>query len=118
MDGLLNDVVQIQEAVDESGIPNPEPELPIFEELGEPAYVPAIPKTGGLDERKKKKKAVPSAGFKEIMGKIEDGAVDAVEVWPIPEPFWPSQSQQVVILLFFPPSSSSFFSSFFSFFSY
>lgn len=49
--------------------------------------------TGGLDGRGKKKKAIPNNDLKLMLEQIEAGAMDQVDPFPIPEPFWPSQSQ-------------------------
>ena len=61
---LMSEVVKIQTVLEEGRVPLPEPVKPEFEVYGEVPYVPAIPKTGGLDEKKKKKKQIPKDDFK------------------------------------------------------
>ena len=91
------EVVRVQKLVTECRVVTPLPKEPVFPPLEDPPYVPALPTVGGLDGRGKKKKQIPNAQLKAILESIEKGEVDAADPWPIPDPFWPSQSQSLKI---------------------
>ena len=72
---------------------SPQPKEPIFPDIPEPLYVPKLPTTGGLDNKGKKKKQIPTNEFKVYLDNLEAGKCDAKE-WDFGE-YWPSQAQIV-----------------------
>lgn len=71
----------------------PMPKEPVFPDLEDVQYVPKLPSGGGADSKGKKKKAIPSKSFKEMMEQIENGVMDGLEKIDFGNHF-PSQIQQ------------------------
>lgn len=90
---LKKEVLKYQKTVTDSRRPHPEPKEPVFNELPPVPWVPKLPVSGGLDNRGKKKKALPNAELKSLCDAAESGALDGVEMWPMPENLFPSQAQ-------------------------
>ncbi len=97
MEDVQKDVQKYHKIVNELRKPNPEPKEPVFPELPPVAYVPQLPASGGLDSRGKKKKALPPTELKLIVENLENGIYDGIEIWELPDSFFPSQAQAIKI---------------------
>ena len=89
---IKGDITNITAEVDDLRNPLMQPVEPEFEELPSLPYVPILPTTGALDEKGKKRKAIPSADFKELIVTVESGGLDGAAEWPF-QSFWPTQAQ-------------------------
>jgi hypothetical protein len=97
VEDMKEDVQRYTKIVTDLRKPHPEPKEPIFPELPPVPYVPALPASGGLDSRGKKKKALPANDLKSILENLEVGKYDGVDLWPLPDNFFPSQAQALKI---------------------
>jgi hypothetical protein len=93
VEDVKKDVQKYTKVAVELRKPYPEPKEPIFPELSPIPYVPALPASGGLDKRGKKKKALLPNDLKTILEGIEIGSYDGNEIWEFPEDYFPSQAQ-------------------------
>eukprot|EP01038_Epipyxis_sp_PR26KG_P008951 gene8951-12071_t len=91
---VKKEVLRVQKNVLEAKKPTPVPKEPALGELPPINYVPKMQIIGAIDSKGKKKKALPAAELKILVDKLEDGFCDGMP-WPIPENYWPSQSQQL-----------------------
>ncbi|KAJ1433290.1 hypothetical protein B484DRAFT_478420 [Ochromonadaceae sp. CCMP2298] len=92
---LKREVLKSQRGVAEARLVPPPPKEPVFEVFKEVPHVPKLPVTGGLDSRGKKKKALKSDDLRMLLDQVEGGELDAVDAWPIPDAFFPSQAQMI-----------------------
>lgn len=94
---MKRDVQKQTKSVDDLKKPSSEPKQPVFPEFPPIPLIPNLPPSGGLDSRGKKKKALTAADLKKLMENVENGDLDGIEVWPLPENFFPSQAQALKI---------------------
>lgn len=88
---IKGDISIVAAEVDDLRNPLSTPIEPEFEELPPLPYVPNLPVTGALDAKGKKKKAIPTTDFKELITTVESGGLDGGE-WPF-QVYWPTQAQ-------------------------
>ncbi len=91
---IKGDISVIATEVEDLRNPLSQPIEPEFEELRSLPYVPNLPVTGALDEKGKKKKAIPTNDFKELITSVESGGLDGVPDWPF-QVYWPTQAQML-----------------------
>jgi hypothetical protein len=97
VDILQKDFKDVSDRLDSCRDPPPKPPNPYPEPQPDPKYVPEIPKTGGLNEKGKKKKELKNTDMKAILDGIKAGELDFGE-WDFGDR-WPGpiQMQQLIL---------------------
>lgn len=100
VDDVQADLKDIQDRLKVVRNPSPKPTDPYPDPIPEPLYVQELPKTGGLNEKGKKKKDLKKADFKSILEDIKNGDMDGQPWDPVfaGNERWPgtTQAQQIM----------------------
>ena len=92
VDNVMVDVNEVQDRLEGVRNPAPKPKDPYPDPIPEPIYVEDLPKSGGLNDKGKKKKDLKGADFNIIIKKIEKGDMDGQE-WDFGTERWPGAKQ-------------------------
>ncbi len=91
-ESVMEDVKEVRSRLDAVRNPAPKPPDPYPDPIPEPKYVLELPKTGGLNDKGKKKKEIKSKDFNALLKAIEAGEMDAKD-WVFQDDRWPGTKQ-------------------------